>query len=688
MIAKRTVTPLLLAVLALLAAAPALGQPAPGTFRFITQDMPDGSTNTEYAATLLTANATGAVTFSSDPVAPAPGLSLDPQTGLISGIPTEVDGSGFHVTFYADDGTTVIEFDTKIKVSSAGGGGNSGVNFATATLAEGRVGAAYLDTLVVQNAVGPVVFAATDLPPGLALDGATGAIAGTPQTAGTFYVTVSATDRGENDNKIFTILPLLVRPAGSDFRFVTTLLNNGEAGSSFSDTWTTAGGVGTVRYGATGLPPGLSVDADTGVVSGVPTQAGLFLVRQSATDDQGTITTNRSMMVVPSSTSGFHWEFSGLPAALVGVDYTRQPPILVTSKNGTTVTYSAIGVPAGLSYDALTGELTGMAEEVGIYPVQFRAEDTTSAETIVLSTDFIVLPPYGGDAGTLPSNLWVMKETLKPRDPEEGSWKATYLYNADRRTGRAFDPATDTFQIGIGSRLITAPPGSMATSRGRFVYESEDDVLPKVKVVIDPDRQRIQVKSKKDTLTESVPGVLRNTCVLGGKGFRVETFLDDDGKYASTAGCQRAAFVITKATLEVKGPGRDEISLGWLLADPALVYESGVTELRLQLDVGGTTLLDKTFTTLVTGKADVGDERTTYKLKKTEDDEAATDALSKFKFKSSKGKGKLVVEAADLSALAAGENHVFVQLTVGPRTYFTTITLFEDDAGEFTNRMK
>ena len=42
------------------------------------------------------------------------------------------------------------------------------------------------------------------------------------------YVALSCTDHGENENKVFTIVPLLILPADSDFKFTTTLLDNGE----------------------------------------------------------------------------------------------------------------------------------------------------------------------------------------------------------------------------------------------------------------------------------------------------------------------------------------------------------------------------------------------------------------------------------------------------------------------------
>src|SRR3990172_3481802 len=97
------------------------GQPPAdtGTFRFLTQSLPDGSTNAVYSATLLTANASGAVTYSSNPSPPVPGVTLDPTTGFITGRPTVVNGSGFDVTFTATDGTTPLQLVTKIRVTSS-----------------------------------------------------------------------------------------------------------------------------------------------------------------------------------------------------------------------------------------------------------------------------------------------------------------------------------------------------------------------------------------------------------------------------------------------------------------------------------------------------------------------------------------------------------------------------------------
>src|SRR5690242_12453229 len=104
-----------------LAACPSFA--ADGVFRFLTQSLPDGSTNAVYAATLLAANAKGPVTFSVSAGTLPTGTTLNATTGFITGRPTVVNQ--FSVTFSANDGTSTINFATTIKISASGGGGNA-----------------------------------------------------------------------------------------------------------------------------------------------------------------------------------------------------------------------------------------------------------------------------------------------------------------------------------------------------------------------------------------------------------------------------------------------------------------------------------------------------------------------------------------------------------------------------------
>jgi len=72
----------------------------------------------------------------------------------------------------------------------------------TASLGAGSIGSAYSATLAATGGSLPYTWALTvgALPNGLALNGATGAITGTPTTAGTFSFTVQATDSGASES--------------------------------------------------------------------------------------------------------------------------------------------------------------------------------------------------------------------------------------------------------------------------------------------------------------------------------------------------------------------------------------------------------------------------------------------------------------------------------------------------------
>src|ERR1041385_6187944 len=429
-----------------------------GTFKFLTKSLPDGTTNAQYAARFVTANADGPVTFTTLSALPA-GLTLDSLSGFLTGIPTET--FNHTITVVADDTTQQIQFDVTLKINASGGGGNGGASFANTNLPAGRVGTVYSVQLAITNGVGPFTFGAEDLPPGISLNGQTGMLSGNPSAAGRYFVTLSAYDAGEGNNSA-TVLPLLVLPSDSDFQFITQSLNNGEVGTPFFDAYLVTNAAGNVTFAASGLPPGLTLDPATGIVSGTPTNAGTFVVLISATDGHNTITSNLGMLITPSATSHFYWNFFSLPPGLLGVGYDRQPPITVATVNGVNVTYSATGLSPGIAYNTTTGELTGTPTEVGEFETVFTATDSSTSEVLIFQFNFVILPATGGDISSVPVNFWLSKQKLKLGTDGSEAWSGSLIFNADRRMGTRFDPTTNGLSLSLGSRTINFPPGSLS----------------------------------------------------------------------------------------------------------------------------------------------------------------------------------------------------------------------------------
>jgi cellulose 1,4-beta-cellobiosidase len=158
----------------------------------------------------------------------------------------------------------------------------------------------------------------------------------------------------------------------------------------------TAGG--TLAYSATGLPAGLSINASTGLISGTPTATGTSSVIVTAKDSTG-----------PSGSASFSWTVSpvgsntvtvtnpGAQTSTVGTAASVQ--IQATdSASGQTLTYSATGLPAGLSINASTGLISGTPTTAGTSSVTVTAKDTTNTSGSA-SFSWTVNPSTGGGGG-------------------------------------------------------------------------------------------------------------------------------------------------------------------------------------------------------------------------------------------------------------------------------------------------
>jgi parallel beta-helix repeat protein len=188
------------------------------------------------------------------------GLSVSTATGLISGIPTTVVTSSVTLGAINHIGT-----GTKVLTLTVNATPPAPV-VTSASSATGTVGVAFNYQITATNS--PTSFDAFGLPAGLSVNTATGLISGTPTTSATYSVTVSATNAGGTGTKTLSVVinpvqaPVITSPATA----------TGTVGVAFTYQITATNS--PTSFSANSLPAGLSVNRNTGLISGTPTNAG------------------------------------------------------------------------------------------------------------------------------------------------------------------------------------------------------------------------------------------------------------------------------------------------------------------------------------------------------------------------------------------------------------------------------
>ena len=275
-------------------------------------------------------------------------LIVDPSTGLISGTPSAA-------------GT----FSITLSATNAGGTGTAPLtltvnppppDITSPATATATVGQAFSYQITATN--NPTSFDATGLPANLIVDTSTGLISGTPSAAGTFSITLSATNAGGTGTAPLT---LTVNPPPPDITSPATA--TATVGQAFS--YQIMATNNPTSFDATGLPVNLTVDTSTGLISGTPSAAGTFSITLSATNAGGTGTAPLTLTVnppPPDITS------PSTATATVGQLFSYQ----ITATNAPT-SFNATGLPAGLTINTATGSISGTPTAVGTFSVTLSA---------------------------------------------------------------------------------------------------------------------------------------------------------------------------------------------------------------------------------------------------------------------------------------------------------------------------
>jgi hypothetical protein len=336
----------------------------------VTSTLPVATTGGVYSATLFAGGGTppysnwmvGAGAF-------PPGLSLNASTGAISGKSTASGTFNFFVTVQ-DSAGGISPAQALTIVSSA-----PAISTTSAGLPSATVGVAYSVGLVATGGTPPYsnwTVASGALPQGLVLNSATGAISGAPISNGasSFTVTLQDSTGVTSAPQSLTIVTGVAIITGSAPKGTLTgpyslqLLAGG--GSLVYSNWVVSSGV---------LPPGLTLTASSGLLSGIPVAVGSYSFSITVTDSAGANSMPQPYTIViapvPQVVTGALWP--GLP----GVVYSSTlqatggtAPLLWMMTDGT--------LPAGLSLNPGTGVISGTPQSAAGSAFNFSVKVTDS----------------------------------------------------------------------------------------------------------------------------------------------------------------------------------------------------------------------------------------------------------------------------------------------------------------------
>ncbi|MGU3603802.1 putative Ig domain-containing protein [Methylobacterium brachiatum] len=451
---------------------------------------PAGMVGAAYSTTFTAAGGSTPYTYDVAAGALPDGLSLDGSSGVISGQPTKAGTfSGIAVRATDASGRTT---QTAVSIAIA-----APLRIAGTPSETGTVGQSYSASFGASGGTAPYAFslASGTLPAGLSLSPTSGAISGTPTVAGLAEgLTVKVTDAAG-------------RTAVSDaFRIAVTEVlavagsasTSAIAGQAYSAQFTASGGNGPYSWTlASGtLPPGLSLDAATGLVGGTPTTLGSYPGIQLKVADAAGRTALSAIFGISVSSS---LDIAGSPAtfATVGQPYTAA----FTASGGVgakTFSLATGQLPAGLTFDPATGLISGTPTAKGMSPaIAVRVRDASNSAATAPAFDLYVSDPlvvsgipgadatvgsaYSGnatvaggrpayawtlDAGALPPGLQLSAVTGviagTPTQAGTAAGLRLRVTDVDGRTG-----TTDLFSITVATALAVAGqagPGTVGSA--------------------------------------------------------------------------------------------------------------------------------------------------------------------------------------------------------------------------------
>ena len=468
----------------------------PPPLQLLTLSLPSGVVGVAYSTTLQANQGAGGYVFSlTNGTLPA-GLQFS-AAGIISGTPTAFGASQFTVQV-ADSAQSTVSRTFTLTIAPAP------LQITTGPLANTQINTPVSVQFAGTGGIPPYTFVEFGtLPAGVSFSN-TGLLSGTPTKTGSFPFTVflnDTTQASARQNYTLNVaLPgLLITPPSP--------LPAGQINVPYTTPLSATGGVGSPFFwSATGLPNGLTIANNSGLIAGIPRAAGTFSVAVTVSDSAGATDTQTYALTIAASTLSIN--SPPLPNGAVGSSYNAG--VSATGGSGN-YTFTATGLPAGVTLSA-SGILSGTPTTAGTFSVVVTATDaaaagaalTASATYKVVIAPQLVLttvaipngvvgtaispvqmaatggtPPYQFQSGNLPAGLVLASNgTLSGTPTAAGSFSFP-VFVTD--SSGALANGTEKVTIGLPSApavTITGLPASTAPATQQFAQVTLSSPFP------------------------------------------------------------------------------------------------------------------------------------------------------------------------------------------------------------------
>jgi hypothetical protein len=365
----------------------------PGTLQITTLTLPNSTAGQAYNQTVNATGGTIPYTWSVSVGAIPNGLNLNAATGAITGTPTTPGDFTFTIR-NADSGSQIATRQYTVNIAP------TSLSLVTASLPSGQVSVAYNQTLTATGGTLGYTWSIVNgnLPAGLNLNAATGAITGTPTTVETTTPRIRVTDSAnQRAQRQFTIQIQSVT-----LQITTTSTPDTVVGSAYNTTLTSTGGVApftwTISSGA--LPAGITLSS-AGVLSGSATAAGTFTFTARVADSTSQAATRQ--FTITATAAPLTLTTSSLPDGQIAVAYNTT---LAASGGAPPLTWSVVAgaLPPGLSLSA-AGVISGTPTTFGSFSATIRVADTASQNAQRQFTLVVMPPPLQITTSSVPDTV-------------------------------------------------------------------------------------------------------------------------------------------------------------------------------------------------------------------------------------------------------------------------------------------